>query len=163
MRRVHHAYLAQRGGSYMATETGSALGQIQGVITEDLFTAGYAGVALDLIEGLRGAGPRQMILNVPNHGALRDMSDQDVVETPTYVAHDVLRPLATGSVPLGPLSLMQQVKTYERLTIAAATEGSYAKALHALTIHPLVRDHDLARSVLHDYQREHAETFPALR
>ncbi len=147
----------------MEAETKDGAGYWNSVLFKATKGEGYAGVALDLIEGLRGAGARQMILNVPNNGALRCMNDGDVVEVPTYVGKDVLRPLAVGSVPQEPLSLMQQVKAYEQLTIAAATEGSYAKALHALTIHPLVRDHDLAKAILHDYQREHAATFPVLR
>ncbi len=163
MKRAHQAYLARRGDSYMEVETGNGSGHWNGAVFQALEGEGYAGVALDLIEGLRGAGARQMILNVPNNGALRCMNDDDVVEVPTYVGKDVLRPLAVGSVPQEPLSLMQQVKAYEQLTIAAATEGSYAKALHALTIHPLVRDHDLAKAILHDYQWEHAATFPVLR
>lgn len=163
MKQLHRVYLAQRGGSYMEAETKDDTGYWSSVLFKATKGEGYAGVALDVIEGLRGGGARQVILNVPNNGALRCMNDGDVVEVPTYVSKDVLRPLAVSSVPQQPLSLMQQVKAYEQLTIAAATEGSYAKALHALTIHPLVRDHDLAKAILHDYQREHAATFPVLR
>ena len=50
---------------------------------------------------------------------------------------------------------MQQVKAYEQLTIAAATEGSYAKAVQALTLHPLVRDYALAKAILEGYREGH--------
>lgn len=163
MKRVYRAHLAQRGDTYMLSETGNGSGHWSSVLFQAMNGEEYAGVALDLIESLCGAGARQMVLNVQNSGAMRSMSDDDVVEVPTFVSRDVLRPLAVGSVPAGPLSLMQQVKVYERLTIAAATEGSYAKALYALTTHPLVRDHDIAKAILHDYQQEHAATFPILR
>lgn len=162
MRRAHQAYLSRRGDTYMAAETGNGAGHSNGALFQELAGEGYAGVALDLIAGLRGAGPRQMILNVPNGGAVRCLDDGDIVEVPTYVSEDVLRPLAIGTLPLGPQSLMQQVKAYERLTIAAATEHSYAKALHALTVHPLVHDHDLAKAILRDYQQGHGATFPTL-
>lgn len=163
MRRAHQAYLAERGDTYMSAETGQNANHVNGVSLQELTGDGYAGVALDLIASLRGAGARGMILNVPNNGAMRGMRDGDVVEVPTFVCRDLLRPLAIGSVPLGSLGLMQQVKAYEQLTIAAALEGSYAKALHALTIHPLVRDYELARVILHDYQQAHEATFPVLR
>lgn len=163
MREAHASYLAERGGTYMATEMGHRNLHLNGVALQELAGEGYAGVALDLIAGLRGAGARQMILNVPNRGAIRGLRDDDVVEVPTFVCRDLLRPLAVGTVPLDPLGLMQQVKAYEKLTIAAAVEGSYAKALRALTIHPLVRDYALARAILDDYRREHAATFPVLR
>ncbi len=163
MREVHASYLAQRGGTYMAAETGHRAPQLNGATLHELAGEGYAGVALDLIAGLRGAGAREMILNVPNRGAIRGMRDDDVVEVPTLVCRDLLRPLAVGTVPLDPLGLMQQVKAYEKLTVAAAVEGSYAKALRALTVHPLVRDYELARAILDDYRREHGDSFPALK
>ncbi|MCX7707126.1 MAG: hypothetical protein N2204_03870 [Anaerolineae bacterium] len=163
MREVHASYLAERGGTYMATETGQREPQLNGAALQELAGEGYAGVALDLIAGLRGAGAREMVLNVPNKGAIRGMRDDDVVEVPTFVCRDLVRPLAVGTVPLDPLGLMQQVKAYEKLTIAAAVEGSYAKALRALTVHPLVRDYEIARAILEDYRREHADTFPVLK
>lgn len=163
MREVHAFYLAERGGTYMATETGHRGSELNGAALQELAGEGYAGVALDLIAGLRGSGGREMILNVPNKGAIRGMRDDDVVEVPTFVCRDLLRPLAVGTVPLDPLGLMQQVKAYEKLTIAAAVEGSYAKALRALTVHPLVHDYEIARAILDDYRREHADTFPVLK
>lgn len=163
MRQAHRAYLIERGDSYMSAEIGERNLAVNGVPLQELAGDGYAGVALDLIAALRGDGSRQMILNVSNNGALHGMGDADVVEVPTFVSRDLLRPLAVGAPPLDPLGLMQQVKAYEQLTIAAAIEGSYAKALRALTVHPLVRDHDLARAILYDYQQAHGATFPELR
>lgn len=160
----YHGYLKERGGSYMASETGgeSHLAGFDAKLLAAIAGEGYAGVALDLIETLEGVHPRQMILNVPNQGAIDGMGWHDVVEVPAFVSADFIRPLAVGPVPAGPLGLMKQVKAYEQLTIAAATEGSYAKALQALTIHPLVRDHRVARAILKGYRERHGSLFPAL-
>ena len=165
MRRVYQAYLDQRGGSYMAAETGYAhdLAGLDPAIAQAWAGEGYAGIALDLIEGLTGATPKQMILNVPNVGAIHGMADCDVVEIPAFVGRGLVRPLATGEVPSGPLGLMQEVKAYEQLTIAAATEGSYAKAVQALALHPLVRDVAVAKAILDDYRAGHGAAFPALQ
>ncbi len=165
MRRTYQAYLEQRGGTYMASETGQThdLAGLDPAIIRALAGEGYAGIALDLIEGLSGGGPRQMILNVPNAGAIRGMAARDVVEVPVFVGKGVVRPLAVGEVPGGPLGLMQQVKAYEQLTIAAATEGSYAKAVQALTIHPLVQDYAVAVAILEGYREGHGASFPALK
>jgi 6-phospho-beta-glucosidase len=57
---------------------------------------------------------------------------------------------------------MKQVKEYERLTIAAALEGSYAKARQALTLHPLVGDYELAKVILDGYVEQHGNLFPKL-
>ena len=165
MRRVHRDYLEQRGGTYMAAETGHAhdLAGLDPAIVQALAGEGYAGIALDLIEGLTGATPKQMILNVPNAGAIHDMGDRDVVEIPAFVGHGMVRPLAVGEVPRGPLGLMLGVKAYEQLTIAAAVERSYAKAVQALALHPLVRDVAVAKAILDDYRAGHGASFPALQ
>ncbi len=160
----YRAYLDQRGSTYMAGETGGAhdVAGLDPALLQALAGEGYAGVALDLIEGLTGARPGHMILNVPNRGALDGMGSDDVVEVPAYVGRDLVRPLAVGAVPGHALGLMQQVKAYEQLTIAAATEGSYSKALQALTVHPLVRDYNLAKVILDEYREQHGRLFPVL-
>jgi 6-phospho-beta-glucosidase len=165
MRRTYQNYLEQRGGSYMASETGQThdFAGLDPTIIRALAGEGYAGIALDLIEGLTGRTPRQMVLNVPNAGAIHGMGARDVVEVPAFVGKGVVRPLAVGEVPGGPLGLMQQVKAYEQLTIAASTEGSYAKAVLALTLHPLVRDNELAKAILQGYREGHGASFPALK
>jgi alpha-galactosidase/6-phospho-beta-glucosidase family protein len=58
---------------------------------------------------------------------------------------------------------MKQVKYYERLTIEAATEGSYQKARLALTIHPLIKDFSVATEILNEYISKHEGNFPDLR
>jgi 6-phospho-beta-glucosidase len=165
MQRVYRAYLEQRGGSYMAAETGHAhdLAGLDPAIVQALAGEGYAGIALDLIEGLTGAVPRQMILDVPNAGAIHGMGAGDVVEIPTFVGRGMVRPLAIGGVPRGPLGLMQEVKAYEQLTIAAATEGSQVKAIQALALHPLVQDVAVAKAILDGYREGHGASFPALQ
>jgi 6-phospho-beta-glucosidase len=164
MQRVYRAYLEQRGGSYMAAETGHAhdLTGLDPAIVQALAGEGYAGIALDLIEGLTGATPRQMILNLPNAGAIHGIGAGAVVEIPAFVGRGMVRPLAIGEVPRGLLGLMQEVKAYEQLTIAAATEGSYAMAAQALALHPLVRDAALAKAILDGYREGHGASFPAL-
>lgn len=165
LQRTYEAYLRRRGNTYMAGETGQS--HSPDGLPADLHAAvageGYAGVALDLIEGLIGARPGPLILNVPNRGAIRCMDDGDVVEAPAYVGKDMIRPLPVGAIPPGPAGLMQQVKAYERRTIAAATEGSYAGALEALALHPLVQDFGIARVILEEYRKAHGPSFPALR
>jgi 6-phospho-beta-glucosidase len=165
MRQAHARYLDRRHETYMANETGGQ-GHLHGLdaaVLPALMGQGYAGVALDLIEALAGRGARQMILNVPNAGAIHGMAEGDVVETSAYVSRGAVRPLATGAVPPHCLGLMQQVKAYERLTVEAAVEGAYAKALLALTVHPLVQDRNVAQAILDDYHVAHAGLWPELQ
>jgi 6-phospho-beta-glucosidase len=164
MQPLYESYLEKRGQSYMVNETGQAhdLEDLPAAVSEALNGEGYTGVALDLIEALSGGRPRQMILNIPNRGAIPGMGPQDVVEIPAYIGRDLLRPLAVAEIPAQCLGLMQQVKAYERLTIQAALEHSDALAWQALTIHPLVRDARGARLILDGYIARHGALFPRL-
>ncbi len=165
MAALYQRYLKQRGHTYMATETGRRPGRpgLEPAMAAAAEGDGYAGVALDLIEALSGSVTRAMILNVPNAGAIPAMAEDDVVEVPALVSRDLVRPLAVGPVPDEVLGLMKVVKAYERLTIAAATEGSYDKALQALAIHPLVADVGRAKAILEAYREQHGPLFPRLR
>lgn len=159
----YHAYLSRRGETYMANETGSLPATaLDARLAQALEGEGYAGVALDLIEGLAGLRPQTMILNIPNQSAIGGIAAGDVVEIPALVTAGAVAPLPVGEVPDHALALMKQVKAYERLTISAALEGSYHKALLALTIHPLVMDYSKARGILDGYIEKHGPVFPKL-
>jgi 6-phospho-beta-glucosidase len=158
----YEAYLRRRSETYMRREDESQQPSTVPVGLES-DSGGYAAVALDLIETLRVGGRRVMILNVPNQGSVEGMEPDDVVETPVLVTGNGLWPVAVGKIPGHALGLMRRVKAYELLTIEAAVEGSRAKALLALTLHPLVADAGLARLVLDDFCRQHAATFPRLQ
>jgi len=86
-----------------------------------------------------------------------------VVEVTCLVDEHGAHPIAQGSVPEGALALIRQVKLYERLTVQAATEGSYAIALEALLAHPLVGSYPAAKSILDDYLDQLRGLVPTLR
>lgn len=167
---TYHAYLDERGRNYMKSETGfdiHDLGRLEPQLAHRVALAvggeGYAGVALDLIEGLSGRWPHVMYLNLPNQGAVAGMGHDDVVEVPAFVNRELIRPLALDAPPSHCLGLMQQVKDYERMTLSAAVQGSYPLALQALGMHPLVRDHAKAKTILDEYIQGHGAYFPELR
>jgi 6-phospho-beta-glucosidase len=92
-----------------------------------------------------------LILNVPNRGAIGGLRDDDVVEVTCLADEHGAHPIAQGRMPDQQLALIDQVKVFERLTVAAAVEGSYDKALCALLAHPLVPSYPVARAILDDY------------
>jgi 6-phospho-beta-glucosidase len=162
---VYDAYLKQREQTYMERETGTGHGlALAHPRLAQVFAPGegYAGVALDVIEALAGRAPRQMILNVPNAGAMPALPDDAVVEIPAWVSRQTVRPMAVRPLPLHCLGLIQQVKAYERLTLEAVQKGSYAIAVMALALHPLVSDYATAQAIVDDYERELGTLFPAL-
>ncbi len=170
VQEIYLRYLDQRGSTYMSLETGKSgeavskqeeKKSLSAQQTMDESAEGYSAVALNVIEGLI-SDPKVMILNVPNRGAITGMAEDDVVETTCLVSNGVVRPFAMGSIPDADLGLMKSVKAYERLTIQAAVEDSYATALKALTLHPLVPGYDIAKLILDDYLAQHGDYFPKL-
>ena len=160
---IYQKYLMERHATYM--ENFNPGNQSQGINLErvqELAPEGYAGVALDFIEGIMGIKPGKLILNVPNRLAIKGMDSRDVVEIPCQVNKGLVKNQPIGTIPDHCLGLMKQVKAYEKLTVEAVMEGSYQKAWLALAIHPLVRDEAKARLILNEYIAAHHVYFPKL-
>ncbi len=156
-------YQRNRWQTYMSIETGKKKAiEFKNEDFQKLAEGGYSGVALDIIEALNGKGKKTLILNILNRGSIKGMADDAVVEIPVVVDSQTIKSKSIGNIPEHCVGLMNQVKSYERLTIDAALEGSYAKALLALTIHPLVQDENLARRLLDKLITANADMFPKL-
>lgn len=117
---------------------------------------GYEGLATAVMVSAVQRRRMPLIVNAPNRGAIPDLRDTDVVEVTCMVDEHGAHALAQGHLPPAALELIEPLKEYERLTVQAAVEGSYAKALRALAVHPLVGSEPLARAILDDYLRAHA-------
>ena len=100
----------------------------------------YSEAAVDLIASLHDGRGDVQVVDVRNDGALPDLPDSAVVEVPSRIDRDGAHPL-----PLDPLApeqreLVQAVKAYEMLAVAAARTGNREAALRALIANPLARD-----------------------
>jgi 6-phospho-beta-glucosidase len=104
--------------------------------------------AAQLIASLHAGTSDTQVVDVRNDGALPDLPADAVVEIPARVDRTGAHPLPLG--PLAPelLGLVQRVKAYERLTVAAARSGDRAIALKALLANPLVGDYQVAVPLL---------------
>lgn len=108
----------------------------------------YSEAAAQLLTSLHeGTGDIQVV-NLRNDGALTDLPDDAVVEIPARIDRSGPTP-----IPLRPLSpemegLVQHVKAYERLTVAAAMSGDRRTALKALMTNPLVGRYRVAAPLL---------------
>jgi 6-phospho-beta-glucosidase len=98
----------------------------------------YSEAAAQLIASLHdGAGDIQVV-DIRNDGAMPDLPDAAVVEIAARIDRDGAHPL-----PLAPLApeqrgLVQAVKAYEELAVAAARTGDRTLAVRALSANPLV-------------------------
>jgi 6-phospho-beta-glucosidase len=118
---------------------------------------GYAGVALDIIQGLEGSEPVYTALNLPNDGAIECMTADDVVEVSCMVDVNGIRPLPIGQVPEHQELLMRSVKNYEKLAVQSILERSREKAIMALTVHPLVVSYSRATVLVDEYLSAHRQ------
>jgi 6-phospho-beta-glucosidase len=121
----------------------------------------YSEAAAQLIASLHdGAGDIQVV-DLRNDGAIPDLPASAVVEIPARIDRDGAHP-----IPLTPLApeqrgLVQAVKAYEELTVAAARTGDRTLAMRALGTNPLVGA-EVARPLLEAIlaaDREHMERF----
>ncbi len=118
---------------------------------------GYAGVALDIIQGLEGTEPVYTALNLPNEGAISCMPPGDVVEVSCVVDANGVRPLPIGQIPEHQELLMRSVKYYEHLAVDAILERSREKAVMALMLHPLVMSYSRAAVLVDEYLSAHRQ------
>ncbi|CCQ45372.1 4 glycosyl hydrolase family protein [Pseudarthrobacter siccitolerans] len=146
---------------------------------DDLAGGGYERVALAAMRALSGSGTAQLILNTRNtvqptaaspaprpatagattpEAAIPGLPPDAVVEVPCTVTAGGALPLPQEAPPAERLTLLQQVKEVERLTVRAAVEGDRDAAVQAFARHPLVGSGELGAALLAGYE----EAFPAL-
>jgi 6-phospho-beta-glucosidase len=98
---------------------------------------------------------------VRNAGAVPGLPHDDVVEIPARIDRDGAHPLPLAPLASEMLGLVEHAKSYERLTIEAATTGDRAIALKALMANPLVGDYDRATALLDDLLAANRAHLPA--
>jgi len=157
---IYEDAIFARRSSYMATETGQRrdLAMMGGHVE-----GGYARAALGVIEAMGTPDGREVIVNAANGGAIADLDGADAVEIPFSLGPNGTRPRRMGSLPAAVRDLVLRVKVYERATIAAALNRSWADAVAALAIHPLVPSEEIAAKIAEAYRRRHMPHLDYLR
>ena len=108
-----------------------------------------------------GTGDDFVLMTV-NDGIIPNLSPEMVVEVPCRVGADGVRPYRQAPTPVFQKGLMENQHAYERLTVEACLEGSYVKALQALTLNRCVNDLPTARALLDDYREANKGWWPEL-
>jgi len=122
----------------------------------------YSEAAAQLIASLHADTGDVQVVNVRNDGALPDLPDAAIVEIPARIDRAGAHPL-----PLAPLApemrgLVQAVRAYEDLAVAAATRGDRGLVEKALLAHPLVGRFSVAQplaAALLEANRAHLPRF----
>lgn len=148
--RTYRNYLSRRNASYLKLEGqgGSAFSTAQQEDDPFETATGYHRIAIDVMNGLTSKEAREVVLNVPNCGAIADLEADDVVEVPCDLDQNGPRPRRTGRLPDSVRGLVLSVKAYERTTIKAALFGSAATARLALLEYPIVGQWEIAKDII---------------
>jgi 6-phospho-beta-glucosidase len=110
--------------------------------------AWYSRIAVEVMESLSSSTPKNLIVNTLNLGTIDGLPGDASIEVPAEVSTKGIAPIHIGEVEECIMGLIRQVKSYERLAIAAAVSRDKDKALMALMANPLVPSADKAIEVL---------------
>jgi alpha-galactosidase/6-phospho-beta-glucosidase family protein len=196
---VYDTLLGVRRDTYMQTDMRGRSGQGEASARRAAHPAsglagarvgGYEGLALQVIDGLSGGAPRELIVNTRNGGAdpggrpprtlppsvgpgerhpqtpplsLDFLDPEDIVEVRARVGPDGVSPLAGPRLPRSSQALVLQVKEYERGVVEAAMTGDAGLAGVALAQHPLVPGITAARELIAEYRSAHGPYLAYLR
>lgn len=108
----------------------------------------YSEAAAQLISSLHAGTDDVQIVNVRNEGAIPNLDDDAVIETPARIDREGAHPISLRALDPHMRGLVEHVKAYERLAIRAAVSGDRTTALRALFTNPLVPSFDVASELL---------------
>jgi 6-phospho-beta-glucosidase len=118
----------------------------------------HSELMVNILSAIHNDKGEEYVVNVPNQGCVPGMAADSCVEIPCIVDKRGARPMPVAAPEPDMLGLMQLVSAYETLTVEAAVEGSYKKALRALSLNPLVPSLLLARTILDEYIAAHGDS-----
>ncbi|MGL5633713.1 MAG: 6-phospho-beta-glucosidase [Sarcina sp.] len=120
----------------------------------------YSDAACRLITSIYNDTRDIQPVDTRNNGAIQGIDNDSVVEISCVITKDGPKPITVGELPISINGLIQEIKTFERLTIEAAIEGNYGKALLALTSNPLTLSDKTAKIVLDELLEAHKNYLP---
>lgn len=138
-----------------------AAGTTKGFI--DIESDAHAEFMIEVAESIAYNNCNRYIIITENNGAINNMQDDAMVEVVAELGANGPRPMGVGNIPVFYKGLLETQLAFEKLTIDAYYEGSYQKALQALTLNRLVNDAKKARKVLDALIEVNKEYWPELK
>lgn len=120
----------------------------------------YSDAACRLINSIYNDKRDIQAVNTMNKGAIAGIPYNSAVEVSCIITKEGPIPLTIGELPVAALGLIQQIKSFEILTVEAAVTGDYDKALLAMTINPLVHSDTVAKKILDEMLEAHKKYLP---
>ena len=97
---------------------------------------GHGDIATQLILTIATNRKREFHLNIPNRGAITNLSQESIVEVAAVVDASGARALCLGRLPRGVIGLTRSIINWEELTVDASLAGDKDLVLQALLAHP---------------------------
>jgi 6-phospho-beta-glucosidase len=123
--------------------------------------SGYSEIALDVMTAIHANIDKTVVVNIPNRGVIKNLQSDAVVEIPCLINAKGITGLPVPAGPKPFWGLIAAVKDYEQIAVEAAVTSSRQAALAALMAHPLVRDYDIAKPMLHELLEANKKFIPA--
>lgn len=118
---------------------------------------------IEVAESIAYNKKRIYIVIVENNGIISNIQDDAMVEVAAVLTANGPRPLAVGEIGTFYKGMMESQLAYEKLAVDAYFEGSYEKALQALTLNRTVSSAKKARQVLDALIEANREYWPELK
>lgn len=120
----------------------------------------YSDAACSLIDSMYNDRRDIQPVNTINNGAIASIPDESAVEISSIITREGPKPIAIGDLPVAVRGLVQQIKSFERVSAEAAVTGNYHTALLAMTINPLLPSDKVAKQILDEMLEAHKEHLP---
>lgn len=151
-----------RENNYMKTESGKT--RVINYVTQTPETfiktpdaGGYAGVALRCVKALETNEPVDMILSIPNQGAISFLLPNDIVEISCTVDGNGIHPKTQEKIPQFIQNSINTMKEYERTAVRSILTQDRNLAIKALLFNPLIANHNLAKAIIDEFIDQYAE------
>lgn len=122
--------------------------------------AKYSDAACNLIHSIYNNTGDIQYVDVRNNGAILDLPTESAVEVACRITSAGPQPIVTGNLKLPIIGYIHMIKTFERLVVEAAVEGSREKAVAALNLNPLCPSDTLANIVVNELLKAHKQYLP---
>lgn len=123
----------------------------------------YSDAACRLISSIYNDKHDIQPVDTVNRGAISGIESDSIVEVSSVITKSGPKPLTMGELPVQVNGLVQQIKSFERVTIDAAVSGDYSTALLALTINPLIASDTAAKLLLDEMLEANKDYLPQFK
>lgn len=123
----------------------------------------YSDAACRLISSIYNDKHDIQPVDTVNRGAISGIASDSIVEVSSVITKSGPKPLTMGELPVQVNGLVQQIKSFERVTIDAAVSGDYSTALLALTINPLIASDTAAKLLLDEMLEANKDYLPQFK